>query len=86
MDLLAPSDTAYGAGGPSGMANDGGDVFTFVTGLTDIVKNAEKAFAITYKKEVDYHMRFDGNSNEQHSLILLAKDQKTYNVWCLPNR
>ena len=37
--------------------------------------------SITYKKEVDYHMRFDGNSNEQHSLILLAKDQNTYDVW-----
>lgn len=80
MDLLAPSDGGYGAGG-AGMATDGGDVFTYVSGLTDLVKSAERAFAITYKKEVDYAMRADGNANEQHSLILLAKDQTTYDVW-----
>ena len=77
MDLLAPSES-YGAGG-TGVV-DGGDVFTFVTGLTDLVKSAERAFAITYKKEVDYSM-VSMTGNEQHSLILLAEHQNTYDVW-----
>jgi hypothetical protein len=78
MDLLAPTDQAYGAGG-TGVV-DGGDVFTYMSGLTDLVKSAERAFAITYKKEVDYSM-VSMTGNEQHSLILLAKDTNTYDVW-----
>jgi hypothetical protein len=82
MDLLAPSDGGYNAGG-AGFAggNDGGDVFTYVGGLTDLVRSAEKAFGISYKKEVPYELRADGEADKQHSLILLAKDQSTYDVW-----
>ena len=79
-DLLAPSNNSYGAGGP-GMATDGGDVFTYVSGLTDLINSAKNAFAITYKKEVDYARIHDRDANEQHSLILLAKDSNTYDVW-----
>ena len=82
MDLLAPSDGGYNAGG-AGFAggNDGGDVFTYVGGLTDLVRSAEKAFGISYKKEVPYELRADGEADKEHSLILLAKDQSTYDVW-----
>ena len=82
MELLAPSDGGYNAGG-AGFAggNDGGDVFTYVGGLTDLVRSAEKAFGISYKKEVPYELRADGEADKQHSLILLAKDQSTYDVW-----
>ena len=82
MELLAPSDGGYNAGG-AGFAggNDGGDVFTYVGGLTDLVRSAEKAFGISYKKEVPYELRADGEADKQHSLILLAKDQPTYDVW-----
>ena len=82
MELLAPSDGGYNAGG-AGFAggNDGGDVFTYVGGLTDLVRSAEKAFGISYKKEIPYELRADGEADKQHSLILLAKDQSTYDVW-----
>ena len=82
MELLAPSDGGYNAGG-AGFAggNDGGDVFTYVGGLTDLVRSAEKAFGISYRKEVPYELRADGEADKQHSLILLAKDQSTYDVW-----
>ena len=82
MDLLATSDGGYNAGG-AGFAggNDGGDVFTYVGGLTDLVRSSEKALGISYKKEVPYELRADGEADKQHSLILLAKDQSTYDVW-----
>ena len=42
--------------------------------MTDLVKNSDRAFTLTYQKEVDYSMI-------QNSLILIAKDQKTYDAW-----
>jgi hypothetical protein len=73
LDQFALSNQADGAGETVLVTNDG-DAFGFVTGLSDMVKNADRAFTITYQKEVDYSMT-------QQSLILLAKDQKTYDAW-----
>ena len=85
MELLAPGGVGGGGGGVGGMG-DNGDIFNYAAGLAEMLKGAEKAFAITYKKEVDYARRHDGNANEQHSLMLLAKDkdanEHTFEVWC----
>ena len=58
-------------------AIDDGNVFTYVSGLQELVKGAERAFAITYKKDMGPAVPFP----ETHSLILLAKDQSDFDVW-----
>ena len=73
VDLFTPSNQSDGAGETAISPMDS-DALGFVTGLADMAKSADRAFTITYQKEVDYSMI-------QHSLVLLAKDQKTYNVW-----
>ena len=77
MELLTGTGTAGSDMTDTGMTTDGGDVFTYVSGLTDLVRSAEWAFAITYKKDMGPANPFP----EQHSLILLGQDQATYDVW-----
>ena len=79
MELLRGGTTESGMEDVTGtgMTTDGGDVFTYVSGLTDLVRSADKAFAITYKKDMGPAVPFP----ETHSLILLAKDQGTFDVW-----
>ena len=45
--------------------------------MQDLIKGAERAFAITYKKEMSPANPFP----ETHSLILLAKNQSDFDVW-----
>ena len=78
MELLRPTtESGMEDVTGTGMTTDGGDVFTYVSGLTDLVRSADKAFAITYKKDMGPAVPFP----ETHSLILLAKDQGTFDVW-----
>ena len=78
MELLKPtSDQEFGDMTGTGMATDGGDVFTYVSGLQELVRGADKAFAITYKKDMGPANPFP----ETHSLILLAKEQGHFDVW-----
>ena len=57
-------------------------MFTMVGHLPEMMRAAEKAFSIIYKKEVEYHRRFEDGSTEQLSLILMAKaDTNSYDMW-----
>ena len=61
-------------------------MFTMVGHLPEMMRAAEKAFSIIYKKEVDWNRRFEDGATEQCSLILMAKEVKagdtnSYDVW-----
>ena len=54
--------------------------------LPEVMKAAEKAFSIIYKKEVDWNKMVDYGATEQCSLILMAKETKlgetsSYDIW-----
>ena len=56
---------------------DDGNLFTYPSGLPELLKGAETAFAITYKKDMTEADPFP----ETQSLILLAKNQSDFDVW-----
>ena len=60
----------------SRMATDNSDVFGAISELQDAART-DKALAIVYKKDMGPAVPFP----EQQSLMLLAKDQDTYDVW-----
>ena len=73
MEILTEVD---GGDKMARMATDNSDVFGAISELRDAV-NTKLALAIIYKKDMGPAVPFP----EEQSLMLLAKDQNTFDVW-----